>query len=169
MRISKKLTMDGLNIGNFDRSVPVTGKVVIMSDPKAKEFLAPGALLSINAFAGAAINGIACTPIVTATEAGVPEALRNTYKTQLLPRLGFAYRLNDKTTIRTSYGVCNMIPLGSIFFSLTGTIQSDVRNFNNVGVNGRSILSFPDTRVPGSGVRAGAQGTSNSAPRIRSI
>ncbi|MFN0102328.1 MAG: carboxypeptidase regulatory-like domain-containing protein [Bryobacteraceae bacterium] len=173
IRVTKKLTMDigvryelhpgyadaGLNIGNFDRTVPVTGKVVIMSDPKAKEFLAPGALLSFNACPGAAINGIPCTPIATAQEAGLPEALRNTYKTQFLPRLGFAYRLNDKTTIRSSYGMYNMILLGSIFFSLTGTVQSDVRNFNNVGADGRPIFTLPDTRTPGSGVRAGAQGT----------
>ncbi len=173
IRVNKKLTVDvgvryelhpgyadsGLNIGNFDRTVPVTGRVVIMSDPKAKEFLAPGALLSFNACPGAAINGVPCTPIVTAKEAGLPEALRNTYKTQFLPRLGLAYRLNDKTTIRSSYGMYNMILLGSIFFSLTGTVQSDVRNFNNVGSDGRPIFSLPDTRTPGSGVRSGAQGT----------
>jgi outer membrane receptor protein involved in Fe transport len=173
IRVSKKLTMDigvryelhpgyadaGLNIGNFDRTVPVTGKVVIMSDPKAKEFLAPGALLSFNACPGAPINGVPCTPIVTAKEAGLPEALRTTYKTQFLPRLGLAYRLNDKTTLRASFGTYNMILLGSVFFSLTGTVQSDVRNFNNVGADGRPIFSLPDTRTPGSGVRAGAQGT----------
>ncbi|HEU0119036.1 MAG TPA: TonB-dependent receptor [Bryobacteraceae bacterium] len=173
MRVTKRLTMDigvryelhpgyadnGLNIGNFDRTVPVTGRVVIMSDPKAKEFLAPGALLSFNACPGTPINGVPCTPIVTAQEAGLPESLRNTYKTQFLPRLGFAYRLNDKTTIRTSYGMYNMILLGSIFFSLTGTVQSDVRNFNNVSSDGKPIFALPDTRTPGSGVRAGAQGT----------
>jgi len=104
VRVSKKLTMDigvryelhpgyadvGLNIGNFDRTVPITGKVVIMSDPKAKEFLAPGALISINACPGQSIRGVPCTPIMTAQEAGLPEALRTTYKTQFLPRIGFA-------------------------------------------------------------------------------
>ncbi|MBM3788175.1 MAG: hypothetical protein FJW30_27865, partial [Acidobacteria bacterium] len=101
-RISQKLTMDigvryelhpgyadaGLNIGNFDRGVPVTGRVIIMSDPKAKDFLAPGALTSINACPGTAINDVPCTPIMTAKEAGLPEALRRTYRTQFLPRLG---------------------------------------------------------------------------------
>lgn len=172
-RATNKLTVDlgvryelhpgyadaGLNIGNFDRNIPRTGRVVIMSDPQARNFLAPGALTSINACPGAAINGVPCTPIVTAQEAGLPEALRNTYKTQFLPRVGLAYRLNDKTTIRSSFGMYNMILLGSIFFSLTGTVQSDVRNFNNVGANGRPIFTLPDTRTPGSGVRSGAQGT----------
>jgi hypothetical protein len=173
VRLTNKLTMDigvryelhpgysdaGLNIANFDRNVPVTGRVIIMSDPKAREFVAPGAAISFNACPGAAINGVPCTPIVTAKDAGLPEALRTTYKTQFLPRLGFAYRANDKTTMRASYGRYNMILLGSIFFSLTGTVQSDVRNFNNVGADGRPIFTLPDTRTPGSGIRSGAQGT----------
>ena len=173
IRLTSKLTMDagvryelhpgysdaGLNIGNFDRTIPRTGQVVIMSDPEAKKFLAPGALTSFNACPGAAINGIPCTPIVTAKDAGLPEALRKTYKTQFLPRLGFAYRLNNKTTVRTSAGIYNMILLGSVFYSLTGTVQSDVRNFNNVGTDGRPIFALPDTRTPGSGVRSGAVGT----------
>jgi len=38
-------------------------------------------------------------------------------------------------------------------------VQSDVRNFNNVGADGRPIFTLPDTRTPGSGVSSGAQGT----------
>ncbi len=173
IRVTKKLTVDvglryelhpgysdaGLNIANFDRTIPRTGQVVLMSDPRARDLVAPGALTSINACPAAAINGVPCTPIVTAKDAGLPEALRKTYKTQFLPRLGFAYRLNDKTTIRSSVGLYNMILLGSIFFSLTGTVQSDVRNFNNVGSDGRPIFALPDTRTPGSGIRSGAVGT----------
>ncbi len=150
---------NGLNIANFDRSIPVTGRVLIMSDPKAREFVAPGAALSFNACPAPAINGVPCTPIVTAQEAGLPEGLRKTYKTQFLPRLGFAYRLNDRTTLRGSGGFYNMIILGSVFYSLTGTVQSDVRNFNNVGADGRPIFTLPETRTPGSGVRGGAIGT----------
>jgi hypothetical protein len=173
IRMTSKLTMDvgvryelhpgyadaGLNIGNFDRTIPRTGQVVIMSDPEAKKFLAPGALTSFNACPGAAINGVPCTPIVTAKEAGLPESLRKTYKKQFLPRLGFAYRLNNKTTIRTSAGIYNMILLGSVFYSLTGTVQSDVRNFNNVSTDGKPIFTWPDPRTPDSGVRSGAVGT----------
>lgn len=172
-RVSSRLTVDlglryelhpayrdnGLNIANFDRSIPVTGRVLIMSDPKAREYVAPGAALSFNACPAPAINGIPCTPIVTAEEAGLPEGLRKTYKTQFLPRLGFAYRLNDRTTVRASGGFYNMIILGSVFYSLTGTVQSDVRNFNNVGSDGRPIFTLPETRTPGSGVRGGAIGT----------
>lgn len=173
IRLTSKLTIDlglryelhpgyrdnGLNIANFDRSVTRTGRVVIMSDPEARSLVAPGAILSFNGCPAAPINGIGCTPIVPANEIGLPEALRRTYKTQFLPRLGFAYRLNNKTSVRASAGLYNMILMGSVFYSLTGTVQSDVRNFNNIGSDGRPIFALPDTRTPGSGVRGGSIGT----------
>jgi hypothetical protein len=96
---------------------------------------------------------------VTASEAGIPESLRNNYYTQFLPRVGFAYRLNNKTTIRAGAGLYNMILLGSVFFSLTGTVQSDVRSFNNISPQGRPIFSLPETRPPGvTGVVGGSLG-----------
>ena len=49
--------------------------------------------------------------------------------------------MNDKTTIRGSYGIYDMIILGSVFFSLTGTVQSDVRFFNNVGTLPLKLMS----------------------------
>jgi outer membrane receptor protein involved in Fe transport len=172
-KVSQKLTLDygvryelqpgykdaGLNIANFDRTIPVTGQVIIPSDPEAKKFLAPGVLTSVNACPAPAINGVPCTPFVTAQQAGLPESLRKNYYKQFLPRLGFAYRLNDKTTVRGSYGIYNMILLGSIFFSLTGTVQSDVRSFNNVGADGKPIFVLPETRTPGSGIRSSSLGT----------
>ncbi len=172
-RLTNKLTMEygiryefhpgyydaGFNIANFDRTVPRTGQVVIMSDPKARQLVAPGAITSFNGCPGTAINGVGCTPIVTAEQAGLPEGLRKNYYKQFLPRLGFAYRLNNKTTIRASAGMYNMITLGSVFFSLTGTVQSDVRLFNNVGTDGRPIFTLPATRTPGSGIRSGAIGS----------
>ena len=172
-RVTPRLTIDaglryefqpgykdaGFNIANFNRNVPVTGQVVLPSDPKAAEFVAPGVRLSINACPGAAIGGVPCTPFVTAKDAGIPESLRENYYTQFLPRLGFAYRLNDKTTVRGGAGIYNMTLLGSVFFSLTGTVQSDVRSFNNVGTDGKPIFVLPDTRTPGSGIRGGSLGT----------
>ncbi|MEP7364940.1 MAG: TonB-dependent receptor [Acidobacteriota bacterium] len=173
IRVTSNLTVDlglryelhpgyrdnGLNIANFDRNVARTGQVVIMSDPEARKLVAPGAILSFNGCPGAPVNGIGCTPIVTAEDAGLPDALRNTYKKVFLPRVGLAYRLNNKTTVRASGGLYNMIIMGSVFFSLTGTVQSDVRNFNNIGTDGKPIFALPDTRTPGSGVRGGSIGS----------
>lgn len=172
-RVSQKLTLDygvrwefhpgykdaGLNIANFDRSVPRTGRVIVMSDPKALDLVGPGPRAAFNACPGPTINGVGCTPIVRADEVGLPDGLRKNYYTQFLPRLGFAYRANEKTTIRGSYGLYNMITLGSVFFSLTGTVQSDVRRFENVGADGRPIFTLPNTRTSSSGVVAGSVGT----------
>lgn len=149
----------GLNIANFDRNVPRTGRVIIPSDPKAPSFIGQGVLTTINACPGPAINGVGCTPIVTAKEAGLPEGLRENYYKQFLPRLGLAYRLNEKTTLRASAGLYNMIILGSVFYSLTSTVQADVRSFTNVAADGKPVFFLPETRTPGSGVRAGAVGT----------
>jgi hypothetical protein len=172
-RATQKLTVDiglrwefqpgyhdaGLNIANFDRTVPRTGQVIIPSDPAALKLVAPATLLAVNACPAASVNGIGCTPFVTAADAGLPEGLRRNYTKQFLPRLGLAYRLDNKTTIRGNFGVYDMILLGSVFFSLTGTVQSDVRSFNNVGSDGKPIFVLPQTRTPDSGIRAGALGT----------
>lgn len=151
----------GFNIANFDRNVPRTGRVVIPSDPNATKLLSPAVLATVNACPGPTLNGAACTPFVTAKEAGLPEGLRQNYYTQFLPRLGFAYRWNDKTTIRGNFGMFNMILLGSVFFSLTGTVTSDVRSFSNVAAaNGTPLFTLPQTRpANSSGVRAGSVGT----------
>lgn len=45
------------------------------------------------------------------------DGISNTYKKQFLPRVGFAYRLNNRTTVRMSGGLYNMILLGSVFYS----------------------------------------------------
>jgi hypothetical protein len=172
-RLSTRLTLDygvrwefhpgytdaGLNIGNFDRSVPRTGRVIIPSDPEAPSFIGPGVRATINACPGPAINGVGCTPIVTAKEAGLPEGLRENYYAQFLPRLGLAFRVNDKTTLRASAGMYNMILMGSVFFSLTSTVQSDVRSFQNVASDGKPIFTLPATRTGSSGVNTGSVGT----------
>lgn len=118
-RVNDRLTLDlgvryelqpgykdaGLNVANFDRSVPVTGRVVLPTDPRARSFVAPATLAAVNACPGPAVGGVPCTPFVTAQEAGIPESLRENYYTQFLPRLGFAYRMNDRTTVRGSFGL----------------------------------------------------------------
>ena len=151
------------NIGNFDRSVPKTGAVIYPSSAKAAQLLAPGLLLATNACPGTpnlpannlgGIPGVGCTPFRTAKEAGLPEGLRKDYKYNFYPRFGFAYRPFDdsKTVLRGGFGVYNMPIRGAVFYSLTGTAQTDVRSYINVDARGNPIFAWPNIKTSGSGV-----------------
>lgn len=156
------------NIGNFDRTVAKTGRVIYPSSPQAAKLLAPGLLLSVNACPGTpnlpapgpGLAGVPCTPFITAKEAGLDEGLRNTYPYQFYPRFGFAYRpfANDRTVVRGGFGIYNMPITGGVFYSLTGTAQTDVRTFTNLNAQGRPTFQWPATNPGGSGVTADAYG-----------
>ena len=172
-RASAKLTLDfgvrwefhpgyhdaGLNIANFDRTVPRTGRVIIPTDPQALKLVAPATLLAVNACPAPAINGIPCTPFVTASERVLPEGLRKNYYKQFLPRLGFAYRLDNKTTIRGNFGVYDMILLARCSSRLPGRCRATCAPSTMSGADGKPVFVLPQTRTPGSGMRAGAVGT----------
>jgi hypothetical protein len=174
-RASQKLTLEfGLryeyhpaytdasgNIGNFDPSVPRSGQVVY---PTGKQnLLAPGFLKTFNACPAPAANGAPCTPVLSAEEAGLPEGLRRVPKLRFLPRFGFAYRpfRDDKTVVRGGIGAYNGTLLGNIFFSLTGTLQSDVREFTNLNAQGEPIFQWPQIQTGGSGITSGQLGTAS--------
>lgn len=174
-RVNQKLTLEfglryeyhpgytdaGGNIGNFDPSVPRTGRVVY---PTGKQnLLAPGFLRTFNACPAPAANGAACTPVLSAEEAGLPESLRTVPKNRVLPRFGFAFRPfgDDKTVVRGGVGAYNGTLLGSIYFSLTGTLQSDVREFTNLSQQGRPLYQWPAIQSGGTGINAGQLGTAS--------
>jgi hypothetical protein len=144
----------GSDITNFDRSVPVTGRVIIPNTQQALAITAPGFLQSINACPGPAYNGIPCTPFLTADKAGYPNTLRFAQKKDFNPRFGFAYRPFDdtKTVIRGAFGRYTMTTLGGVFYSLTGVSSSDVRQFTNSLQNGVPQFKFPQISTNGSGI-----------------
>ncbi len=112
-------------IGNFDPSVAGTGRVIYPSNGAS--------LLSTPFLESADVCGYgpsntanaACTPIETNAQAGLPAGLRNSPKDRILPRLGLAWRPfgNDKTSIRSGFGVYNTTLAGSSYFSMTGSLQ----------------------------------------------
>jgi hypothetical protein len=124
------------NIGNFDPTVAKSGQV-IYPDGKAS-LLDPGFLASFNACpnltgTGPVINGAPCTPVLSASQAGLPNSLRTAEKLRFMPRIGIAYRPfnNDKTAIRAGFGMYNITTLGAIFYALTGTLQAGTQSFDN--------------------------------------
>ncbi len=90
-------------------------------------------------------ESIAPTPILTAAQAGIPESLRYSQKTDFAPRVGFAWRpfAGDKTVIRGGYGRFIEALLGSAISSAWGVDTSDVGTFKNTIVNGKPTYTFP--------------------------
>jgi hypothetical protein len=144
----------GSDITNFDRSVPLTGRVIIPDTQHALDITAPGFLQSINACPGPSWNGIPCTPFLQSNQAGWPRTLRFTQWKDFNPRFGFAYRpFNDtKTVIRGGFGRYTMTILGDVFYSLTGISSSDVREFHNDIQNGVPLYQLPQISVTGTGI-----------------
>ena len=77
-------------------------------------------------------NGIAPTPILTASQAGIPESLRFTDRTDFGPRLGFAWRPlgNDRTVLRGGWGRFIETPLGFSLVAGWAVAASYVPTYN---------------------------------------
>ena len=180
-KVSKRLTVElGLRfdyhpgytdasgqIGNFIQT-PGSGGAVY-PDGSAK-LLATAFLQSFDACPNAALpglandpmsaNGAACTPVVTASQAGIPQGLRATSK-RALPRLGFAYKLtnDDRTVLRGGIGAYQASTMGSVYYSLTGTLQAYTNQYLNAETATGPAFVWPAT----SGGTLGAIGAYGSA------
>ena len=127
------------DIGNFDPSVPLSGRVVY---PQGKQaLLAQAYLASANACDpdgatttnNATVNGAPCMPVVGNSDAHFPSGLKKVPHLRFMPRAGFAYRpfANDKWAIRGGAGMYQINMLGSSFYSLTGTVQAQTEAYVN--------------------------------------
>jgi len=145
-KVSKRLTVElglrfdyhpgytdaGGQIGNFIQT-PLSGGAVYPDG--AANRLATSFLQSFDACPNTALPGLAsdptsangapCTPVMTASQDHIPEGLRATSK-RALPRLGFAYKLtnDDRTVLRGGIGAYQASTMGSVYYSLTGTLQA---------------------------------------------
>jgi hypothetical protein len=160
----------GGDLGNFDASVPLSGRVLypaghanILSVASLSNFNACPTTGVDNPYAtGNTINGAPCTPVVDNVAAGLPAGLRNWVKDRLVPRFGFAWRpfQNDNTSIRGGFGVFNITELGSGYYSMTAALQAAVRIFNNTETASGPAFAFPNTGT-GATVNSPVYGTSN--------
>ena len=129
----------GGDTGNFDPSVAGSGRAIYPDGKQsllAQHFLAsanacdPDGVTNTNS---ATVNGAACMPVVSNSAAGYPNGLKKYPHLRFMPRFGFAYRpfANDKWAIRGGAGIYNINMLGSVFYSLTGTLQADTQQYTN--------------------------------------
>jgi hypothetical protein len=187
LRVSKRLNLDlGVRfeyhpgytdasgqIGNFIQT-PGSGGVVYPNG--ASGLLGISFLQSFDACPTAGLpglasdptsaNGAACTPVETASQVGLPEGLRATSK-RALPRFGFAYKLtnDDKTVLRGGIGSYQASTLGSVYYSLTGTLQAYTNEYPNAETASGPAFTWPATSFGTAGVAAYGTayfGTANS-------
>jgi hypothetical protein len=157
------------NIGNFDNRVPRSGRIVYPDG--FASIVAQGYLQSFDACPNSdfpltlsdppEMNGAPCTPVVTASKAGLPQGLRAMSKTRFLPRFGFALKPfgNDKTVVRGGVGAYEAATLGGVYYSLTGTIQAYTDTYTNSLVSGAPLFVWPQTKTGGLGFGAPEYGT----------
>jgi len=89
---------------------------------------------------------IAPTPILQASQVGLPNNLHYTNKTDFAPRFGAAWRAtaDGKTVIRGGFGIFVEVPLGTLLGAGYAIHSADQGFYNNTIVNGQPTLSFPD-------------------------
>ncbi len=142
---------DGGNLANFDQR----SNAIVVPDALAGYLTSQNITSSNLAFqqsfnaCNLNNNSLPCTKYITASQAGLPQSLRNTYKGDFQPRLSLAYRpFNDtKTVVRAGFGIYTMTNLGPLSFNNSGNPTSNLHTYSNSNTAGANtpMIRFPNT------------------------
>jgi hypothetical protein len=155
---------DGGNLANFDQR----NNSIVVPDALAA-YLTSQKITASNVAFQQSFNAcnlnytaLPCTKYVTASQDGLPQSLRNTYKGNFQPRISVAYRpFNDtKTVVRAGFGIYTMTNLGPLSFNNSGNPTSSLFIYSNSNTGGANTpqIVFPRTAPPSSGVTIGGGG-----------
>jgi hypothetical protein len=146
------------NIGNF---LANNGGMVIPNNAKIPA--APSVLYSINA---CSLNplpnpALPCSPVETASQAGLGQGLRQTYWKDFDPRIGIAWRPfnDDKTVLRAGIGIFTVPQLGGVAYQMTGTAATNSPTYTNAMVNGQPLFTLPSMAYGNGGLVPSLVGT----------
>jgi hypothetical protein len=133
---------------------------------KFPKFIAPSPLLQqintgflqgFNACSLATGSRLPCSNVETASQAGLPQGLRDWNWRDFDPRLSIAWRPfnNSKTVIRAGFGIYTMTTLGPMSFNSGIIALSDLLTYNNSVTNGAATFQFPYTSPPNAAAAIG--------------
>ena len=146
--------------GDISQFLPATSTLV---NPDKALPVAPGFIYGANICNSGANVGpntsLPCSPLVTASQAGLPEGLRYTYKKNFDPRMSVAWRPfgDNKTVFRAGIGIFTITQLGTLAWYSTAVASTDSR----VYLNGNpATFTLPQTYA-GTGLDPSQAGTEN--------
>jgi len=93
-------------------------------------------------------SSLPCTRVVSNSQEGLAEGLRQFYLRNLDPRISIAYRpfKNDKTVVRAGFGIYTVTNLGQLQNNNESNPQASVHTYSNgLGPNGTPLIQFPNT------------------------
>jgi hypothetical protein len=150
------------NIANF---IPSTGGLVVPDIALKVLPPAPSVLYTVNACSISPLPNPAfpCTPVLSASQAHVPQGLRYTYYHDFDPRIGVAWRPfgNDKTVFRAGFGIFTVPSLGWEAYMMTGIAVTDAPFYVNAINNGVPLFQLPATGYGNGGLSPAVVGSFN--------